>query len=61
MDSSLTSPLRITAWPDAVIDRIGHLPGSPYFEWTGTGVRFEAGEFLSSGERHQPSQRGCLP
>ncbi|MGH9223473.1 MAG: hypothetical protein ACRD2W_06730 [Acidimicrobiales bacterium] len=33
MDSSLTSPLRITAWADAVIDRIGHLPTSAYFEW----------------------------
>ena len=33
MDSPLTGPLRIQAWPDAVIDRIGHLPTSAYFEW----------------------------
>ena len=33
MDSSSTSPLRITAWADAVIDRIGHLPTSASFEW----------------------------
>ena len=33
MHSPLTSPLRVQAWPDAVIDRIGHLPTSAYFEW----------------------------
>lgn len=33
MHSPLTSPLRITAWPDAVIDRLGHAPTSAYFEW----------------------------
>ncbi len=33
MHSPITSPLRIQAWPDAVIDRIGHLPTSAYFEW----------------------------
>jgi hypothetical protein len=33
IDSPLTSPLRVQAWPDAVIDRIGHLPTSAYFEW----------------------------
>ncbi len=33
MDSPLTDPLRITAWPDEVIDRLGHQPDSAYFEW----------------------------
>ena len=33
MHSPLTSPLRVQAWPDAVIDRMGHLPTSAYFEW----------------------------
>ena len=36
MHPPITSPLRIQAWPDTVIDRIGHLPTSAYFEWTGT-------------------------
>lgn len=33
MNSPLAGPLRIQAWPDAVIERIGHLPTSVYFEW----------------------------
>ena len=33
MHAPINSPLRIQAWPDAVIDRIGHLPTSAYFEW----------------------------
>jgi hypothetical protein len=33
MPSRLTSPVRITPWPDAVIDRVGHQPDSTYFEW----------------------------
>ena len=33
MHSPIGSPLSIQAWPDAVIDRIGHLPTSAYFEW----------------------------
>jgi hypothetical protein len=33
MPSPLTSPVRITPWPDTVIDRMGHQPDSAYFEW----------------------------
>jgi hypothetical protein len=33
MDSPLTSPLQVQAWPDAVIDRLGYEPTSDYFEW----------------------------
>jgi hypothetical protein len=33
MNVALSDPLRITAWPDEVIDRIGHQPDSAYFEW----------------------------
>jgi hypothetical protein len=33
MNVLLSDPLRITAWPDEVIDRIGHQPDSAYFEW----------------------------
>jgi hypothetical protein len=33
MPFPLTSPVRITPWPDAVIDRVGHQPDSTYFEW----------------------------
>lgn len=33
MDSLFTSPLRVQAWPDAVIDRLGYEPTSEYFEW----------------------------
>ncbi len=40
MHFPLTSPLRVEPWPDPVIDQVGHLPTSAYFEWTGTSVRF---------------------
>ncbi len=33
MHPSLTSPLQIRSWPDAVIERLGHEPTSAYFEW----------------------------
>lgn len=33
MSASIHSPLRIEAWPDPVIDALGHLPTSEYFEW----------------------------
>ena len=33
MDSPTTTVLRIEAWPDAVIDRLGFTPTSAYFEW----------------------------
>ena len=33
MDSPLTSPLHVQAWPDAVVDRLGYEPTSEYFEW----------------------------
>ncbi|HET7488809.1 MAG TPA: hypothetical protein VFJ85_12845 [Acidimicrobiales bacterium] len=33
MDSPLTSPLHVQAWPDPVIDRLGLPPSSAYFEW----------------------------
>lgn len=33
MDSPLTSPLHVQAWPDPVIDRLGYEPTSSYFEW----------------------------
>ena len=33
MDSPFTSPLRVQAWPDAVVDRLGYEPTSEYFEW----------------------------
>ena len=33
MDSPLTTVVRIEAWPDAVIDGLGHSPTSAYFEW----------------------------
>jgi hypothetical protein len=33
MNVPLSDPVRITAWPDEVIDRIGHQPDSAYFEW----------------------------
>lgn len=33
MDCPLTGPLHVKAWPDAVIDRLGHEPASSYFEW----------------------------
>ncbi len=33
MHSPMTSPLRVQAWPDPVIDRFGYLPTSAYFEW----------------------------
>ena len=33
MNSPLTSPLHVQAWPDPAIDRLGHGPRSNYFEW----------------------------
>ena len=33
MATPISSALHVRAWPDAVIDRIGHLPTSAYFEW----------------------------
>ncbi|MDP9403829.1 MAG: hypothetical protein M3P85_11010 [Actinomycetota bacterium] len=33
MNSPFTSPLRIEAWRDPVIDRLGHAPASAYVEW----------------------------
>lgn len=33
MDSPLTSPLHVQAWPDPVIDHLGYGPTSSYFEW----------------------------
>ena len=33
MDSPIISPLHVQAWPDTVIERLGHEPTSEYFEW----------------------------
>ena len=33
MNSPFTTSLRIEAWPDPVIDRLGHAPASAYVEW----------------------------
>ncbi len=33
MNVPLSDSLRIAAWPDEVIDRIGYQPDSAYFEW----------------------------
>ncbi len=33
MHFPVTSPLRVEPWPDPVIDQLGHLPTSAYFEW----------------------------
>ncbi len=33
MTATIIDPVRIAAWPDEVIDRIGQLPSSAYFEW----------------------------
>ncbi len=33
MHTPLTDRLRITTWPDPVIDQLGHQPSSAYFEW----------------------------
>ncbi len=41
MDSPITSPLHVQAWPDAVVDRLGYEPTSEYFDWTGREERFD--------------------
>jgi len=45
VDACPVNVLPICAWPDPVIDALGHDPRSTYVEMTGTEVRFVRGEF----------------
>ncbi len=57
MHLPLTDPLRITAWPDEVIDRLGYQPDSAYFEWTGSEEIFELSQSVVT-ELARPQKSG---